>query len=139
MAWQLSALNGLVHLALAGSLFLAAGCLAVLCYRQPVRRVRLIELTTLGALLLPVASQVSWLPRWSTGWIRLENPSDLTPVARETEPAPGGVPPASALADAIGLLLRVMRKQSLPLPSRSPRRHRSPRRTRRCPKPDLAG
>ncbi|HEV3119168.1 MAG TPA: M56 family metallopeptidase, partial [Gemmataceae bacterium] len=101
MAWQLSALNALVHLALAGSLFLAAGCLAVLCYRQPVRRVRLIELTVLGALLLPVAIQVSWLPRWSTGWLRLENSSDLTPVARETEPAPGGVPPASALADAI--------------------------------------
>jgi hypothetical protein len=45
MSWYASALSGLVHLALGGSLFLAADCLAVVCYRQPVRRVRLIELT----------------------------------------------------------------------------------------------
>ena len=48
MTWQLSALSWLAHAALGGSLFLLVGCLAVRWHRQPVRRVRLIELTLVG-------------------------------------------------------------------------------------------
>lgn len=84
MAWYLVALNELIHLALGGSLLLGAGCLAVGCCHQPVRRVRLIELTLLGCLLLPLASQLPWLPRWSAGWISFEQRASPVLVPPET-------------------------------------------------------
>src|SRR5262249_59728798 len=44
-----------------------AGGWAAALRRQPVRRLRLIELTVLGCLLTPWLSLLSGLPQWSLG------------------------------------------------------------------------
>jgi beta-lactamase regulating signal transducer with metallopeptidase domain/protocatechuate 3,4-dioxygenase beta subunit len=67
MAWHLDVVNLLAQAALGGTLVLAAGFVAVRACRQPVRRIRLTELTLLGLLLVPFSSRVSWLPHWSAG------------------------------------------------------------------------
>jgi beta-lactamase regulating signal transducer with metallopeptidase domain/protocatechuate 3,4-dioxygenase beta subunit len=78
----------LAHAAVGGSVFLAAGCLAVALCRQPVRCIRLIELTLAGALLAPFASSLPWLPHWSTGWLAPEAPAvDAMSAAQEPAPA----------------------------------------------------
>jgi beta-lactamase regulating signal transducer with metallopeptidase domain/protocatechuate 3,4-dioxygenase beta subunit len=80
MAWHLVALDLLIHTAVGGSLLLLAAALAVRWCRQPVRRVRLIELALAGAVLLPLTSQLPGLPRWSAGLLPrgAESPT-LTP------------------------------------------------------------
>src|SRR4051812_839074 len=74
--------SGLAHAAVGGTVLLTAGLLAVLCCRQPVRRIRLIELTLLGALAVPFVSHSPWLPHWSMGLLRLADraslPDDVT-------------------------------------------------------------
>jgi beta-lactamase regulating signal transducer with metallopeptidase domain/protocatechuate 3,4-dioxygenase beta subunit len=72
MAWHLVALSGLIHAALGGSLLLLAAVLALRWCREPVRRIRLIELALGGALLVPLAALLPGLPRWSAGWLALE-------------------------------------------------------------------
>src|SRR5438270_582916 len=89
MAWHLATLNWLTHAALGGTLFLAAACLAVRACRQPVRRVRLAELALLGALAVPWAGRLPWLPHWSAGWLP-------PPQAAETAPAPEPAPEPAA-------------------------------------------
>ena len=53
MAWHISLWHWLAHAALSGFLLLAVGCLALRPVRQPVRRLRLAELTLFGCLLAP--------------------------------------------------------------------------------------
>src|SRR5262245_51924683 len=84
MAWHLVAFDWLVHAALGGMLCLFAGCLAVRCCRQPVRRVRLIELTLFGSLLVPLAARVPWLPHWSAGVLPPSPPAGAAPAAAKT-------------------------------------------------------
>src|SRR5262245_8661630 len=88
MAWHLVALDLLIHTAAGGSLLFLAAALAVRWCRQPVRRVRLIELALAGAVLLPLTSQLPGLPRWSAG---------LLPRSAESPalPAPDGGSPAA--------------------------------------------
>jgi beta-lactamase regulating signal transducer with metallopeptidase domain len=86
MSWTAWVVNGLAHSAVGGTLFLAVGILAVRWCRQPIRRIRLIELTLLGTLALPVVSQLPWLPHWSTGLLQL---SGLTDQPRDDEQSPG--------------------------------------------------
>ena len=74
MTWQFSVLQWLVHAALGGFVFLALGCVAVRFCRQPVRRLRLIELTLLGCLLVPWVNQLPGMPQWFLGWIDLGSP-----------------------------------------------------------------
>ncbi len=76
MAWHVTLWHWLAHAAVAGSLVLAVGCLAVRRVRQPVRRLRLAELTLLGCLLAPWLSLLPGLPRFSLGW--LEAPRSTT-------------------------------------------------------------
>src|SRR5262245_58279306 len=71
LAWHLTVLNYLIHAAVGGSLVLLAGVLAARACRQPVHRVRLIELTLLGSLLVPCLARVSALPHLSVGWLSL--------------------------------------------------------------------
>jgi beta-lactamase regulating signal transducer with metallopeptidase domain/uncharacterized GH25 family protein len=85
MAWHLTALNGLVHAALGGAVCLLIGGLAVCCCRQPARRIRLIELTLLGALLVPLVQLLPGLPHWRAGWLALTSPEAV--VVRESAPA----------------------------------------------------
>jgi len=64
MAWHVGLWYWLAHAALGGSLILALGCLAVRAVRQPVRRLRLAELTLLGCLLAPWLILLPGLPRF---------------------------------------------------------------------------
>src|SRR5436190_979673 len=80
MAWHTIALSFLIHTALGGSLLLLAGAVAVRCCREPVRRIRLIELALAGALLLPLVALLPGLPRWSAGWLP-PAPEPMSPVA----------------------------------------------------------
>jgi beta-lactamase regulating signal transducer with metallopeptidase domain/protocatechuate 3,4-dioxygenase beta subunit len=86
MAWHLGALTWLAHAAVGGSLFLAAGCLAVALCRQPVRRILLIELALAGALLVPWAAALPGLPHWSVGWLELAGPPADPPAVPEAPP-----------------------------------------------------
>ena len=63
MAWHVSLWHWLAHAALGAFLVLAVGCPAVRLCRQPVRRLRLAELTLLGCLLAPWLSLAPGLPR----------------------------------------------------------------------------
>jgi beta-lactamase regulating signal transducer with metallopeptidase domain/protocatechuate 3,4-dioxygenase beta subunit len=74
MTWDVTALNWLAHVALGSSCFLIAGSIAVCCWRQPARKVRLIEWTLLGSLLMPGLVALEFLPRWHFGWWRPETP-----------------------------------------------------------------
>lgn len=80
----------LAHAALGALLVLAGGCLAVRLCRQPVRRLRLAELTLLGCLLVPWLGFVPGLPQWSLGWISATptDPDEAQPRA-EGSPSPG--------------------------------------------------
>jgi beta-lactamase regulating signal transducer with metallopeptidase domain/uncharacterized GH25 family protein len=93
MAWHLVALTWLAHTALGGSLLLLAGALAVRWVRQPVLRIRVIELTLVAVVLLPLVGQLPGLPRWSAGWLALGEP----PAAVTGEPGATGAGEQEAL------------------------------------------
>jgi protocatechuate 3,4-dioxygenase beta subunit len=95
MAWQITFLSWLAHAALGGFLVLAAGCLAVRLCREPVRRLRLAELTLLGCLLVPWLNGVPGLPRYELGWLGAPR-ADAAPApgADRPGPAPGVQDPA---------------------------------------------
>src|SRR5438132_14434281 len=80
MAWHIPFGVWLAHAALGGLLVFGAGCLAARLCREPVRRLRLIELTLLGCLLVPWLSLVSGLPQWSLGWLASSEPVAETPI-----------------------------------------------------------
>jgi beta-lactamase regulating signal transducer with metallopeptidase domain/protocatechuate 3,4-dioxygenase beta subunit len=97
MAWHFSVLQWLIHAAVGGCVFLGLGCLAVRFCRQPVRRLRLIELTLLGSLLVPWLSQLPVLPHWSLGWLTFAAPTlDESPATPSETLAfePGGASPS---------------------------------------------
>lgn len=108
MTWHLSFLYWLIHSALSTLLLLAAGCLAVQLCRQPVRRLRVVELTLLGCLLAPWLNFAPGLPHFTLGWLKSAPEETTTPTsadraapkfdasesARETPPLP-----VAALAD----------------------------------------
>jgi beta-lactamase regulating signal transducer with metallopeptidase domain/protocatechuate 3,4-dioxygenase beta subunit len=83
MAWHVAVSNWLAHAALGGFLFLALGCLAVRFCHQPVRRLRLIELTLLGGLLAPWLTLVPVLPHWSLGLLHATPPASAQVVPEE--------------------------------------------------------
>jgi len=68
MTWDVSALNWLVHVTLGGSFLLIAGSITVRCGRQPARKIRVIEWTLLGSLLMPGLVALEFMPRWHFGW-----------------------------------------------------------------------
>lgn len=89
MAWHIPFWHWLVQAAVGGLLLLSAGCLAARLCRQPVRRLRVIELTLLGCLLVPWLSLVSGLPQWSLGWLPAPEPVMEIPMARAVSRAGG--------------------------------------------------
>src|SRR5262245_1793849 len=68
MAWHLTVWNGLAQAALSSFLVLGLGCLAAGLCRQPVRRLRVVELTLVGCLLVPILGRLPGWPRWPVGW-----------------------------------------------------------------------
>lgn len=104
MSWHLVLWPWLLHAALGGSLILLVGCLAVRFCRQPVRRLRLIELALLGCLLAPLLGRLPNVPHWSAGVIddpaRVDTLSDATPTrgtvtddGKTPHPFPSSPPP----------------------------------------------
>jgi beta-lactamase regulating signal transducer with metallopeptidase domain/protocatechuate 3,4-dioxygenase beta subunit len=69
MSWYIPVWTWLAHAAVGTLLVLTVGCLGAALSRQPIRKLRLIELTLLGCLLAPWLSLLSGLPQWSLGWL----------------------------------------------------------------------
>ena len=65
MSWHIPVWLWLVHTALGGSVVLLLGCLAVRFIRLPALRLRVAELTLLGCLIVPFASSLPFVPRFS--------------------------------------------------------------------------
>jgi beta-lactamase regulating signal transducer with metallopeptidase domain len=112
MAWHVSVLQWLVHAAVGGCLFLGVGCLAVHFCRQPVRRLRLIEFTLVGSLLVPWLSQLPALPHWSLGWLNL--------TASTVEEAPAAPTEEATVAQSGTLPTPIMRPALLNVNSVEP-------------------
>jgi len=70
-----------------GFLVLGGGCLAARLCRQPVRRLRLIELTLLGCLVVPWLGLVPGLPQWSLGWMAVPDAEDNLTAQPDEVPA----------------------------------------------------
>lgn len=101
--------------ALCGGLALSVGALAVRCIRQPVRRLRTIELTLIAAIVVPLLASIELPWRWSWRVLpqkitALESGSTRTPSfavetgqlepPRATSPAPSTPEHATARAAA---------------------------------------
>ncbi len=77
MLWHILALPWLANAAMGGLIVLAVGGLAVRLFHQPVRRVRLVVLTMLGALMvpwlvmIPLPLRIPVALRWSTGLLSI--------------------------------------------------------------------
>jgi beta-lactamase regulating signal transducer with metallopeptidase domain len=89
MAWQISFLYWLVHAAVSAFLLLTVGCLSMWLCHQPVRRLRLAELTLLGCLLAPGLHLVPGLPHYALGLLEAEQVESAAamPNTAESEPA----------------------------------------------------
>src|SRR5262249_45197665 len=87
MTWYISVSYWLAHAAVGGFLLLSAGCLAVWVCRQPVRRLRLIEVTLIGCLLLPLVYRLPGLPQWSMGLLTVPQTDREVPPTGTGEPA----------------------------------------------------
>ncbi len=85
MAWHAMVWRLLAHAAVDGFLILGLGCLAVHWCRQPIRRLRLIELTLLGALLVPCTTFLPGIPSLSLGWLDSPSPT-AAQVAQDHQP-----------------------------------------------------
>src|SRR5438876_12097610 len=104
MAWHTPVWYWLAHAALGSFLILVLGSLAVRLCREPARRIRLIELTLLGALLVPWLSLLPGMPRWSLGWLSEPRTEEVAQVLVEDRPdsvavASGGSPVAAPRGD----------------------------------------
>jgi beta-lactamase regulating signal transducer with metallopeptidase domain/protocatechuate 3,4-dioxygenase beta subunit len=99
MAWPIDPGTWLAHSALAGCVVLAAGSAAVRLCREPVRRLRLAELTLLGCLLAPGVYFVPGLPHVSLAW--RQAPAAPAVPAAEAPAAPGWAPPEAAPAGPV--------------------------------------
>jgi beta-lactamase regulating signal transducer with metallopeptidase domain/protein involved in polysaccharide export with SLBB domain len=90
MAWYIAFYQGLVQLVATSLLLLIVASVAILAIRQPARRIRAIEWTLGGLLLLPGLVFVPGYPRWSI-LPSLDKPAARVVVVEErvepTEPA----------------------------------------------------
>ncbi len=109
MAWYIPIQQWLAHAALGGFLFLGLGCLAVRFCRQPVRQLRLIELTLLGCLLLPWLALAPALPHFSLGWLNVDQPHPTArPISLEDNVSTQsleGTPPDAPVASGAKTLI----------------------------------
>ncbi len=99
MSWHIPVWLWLAHTALGGSVVFLLGCLAVRFLRQPALRLRVAELTLLGCLLVPFASSLPFLPRFSVDLIG-SNLSPLTPELESDSVGSSSGPPPGPLASS---------------------------------------
>src|SRR6516165_1375502 len=100
MEWQILAWGRLLNAAAGGLMVLAVGSLAARTCRQPVRRARLVVLTLIGGLTVPVLGALSIVPRWSTGL--LPAPTPVRSVDPKEPVAAVAVAPRPAVAQGPG-------------------------------------
>ena len=100
MSWYLPVFEHVAVSAARSLAILVVGTLAVLACRQPARRIRVIELTLLGCLIVPLAHRVPGAPRWSLpDWATRPMPSvaarsiELTSPVKYFAPVPPPPPP----------------------------------------------
>jgi uncharacterized GH25 family protein len=120
MAWHLAVWYWLAHAALGGALFLSIGCLAVRFCRQPVRRLRLIELTLLGSLLTPWLGGLPGLPHYWTGLLPSPPPTEPVAASQPGESEPGASsaePPGPVLASPLAATPAPASPSAAPLPA----------------------
>ncbi len=91
MDWQVLTQSRLADAAAGSLIVLAAGSLAARLCRQPVRRVRLIVLSMLGALAVPALGALPVAPRWSAGLPAV--PAAILARADHAAPADAGSRP----------------------------------------------
>src|SRR5713226_7881146 len=104
MAWHTPWMIWLAQAAFIGLVLLIAGCLGVLLCRQPVRRLRLMELTLVACLLAPLLSLCPGVPRLSLGWLRPASEEQAKLGEQEAEgtgQALGQFTEAAALPDGV--------------------------------------
>jgi hypothetical protein len=90
MAWHIPIWYWLVHAALGSLVVLAGGCVTARLCQQPVRRLRAIELTLFGCLVVPWVHLLPVLPQWSLGWLRPSPISTDSPGPIAAEMVVGG-------------------------------------------------
>src|SRR5438309_11574906 len=90
MSWHIPVWYWLAHAAVGTLLVSAAGCLGAALCRQPVRKLRLIEMTLFGCLLAPWLSLLSGLPQWSLGWLGAPDSPAFVRATIETAASPAG-------------------------------------------------
>jgi beta-lactamase regulating signal transducer with metallopeptidase domain len=105
MEWQILAWGRLLNAAAGGLMVLAVGSLAARTCRQPVRRARLVVLTLIGGLTVPVLGALSIVPRWSTGL--LPAPTPVRSVDPKEPVAAVAVAPRPAVAQGPGRTLEI--------------------------------
>ena len=109
--------------ALAGMIVLVLGSLAAGLSRQPVRRVRIILLTLLGAAVVPFLGASAIGPRWSVGLLpALAAPAPVESIM--TSPAPPALPsmivnPPVVAAETKNREIATSRNDAKSVPSRS--------------------
>ncbi len=106
MSWVVGFYQALVHTGLASLLLLAVATVAVMIVRQPARRIRLIQCTFAGLVVLPCLAMMPGYPRWTilpdlalarrSARPIAEFAAEAPPVARpplsESAPAPEAMP-----------------------------------------------
>jgi beta-lactamase regulating signal transducer with metallopeptidase domain len=97
MAWHVAVCTWLAQAALGGSVLLIVGCVAAQLCKQPVRRLRVIELTLLGCLLVPWLSRLQFVPHWSAGLLGTPPPPAVEAPTMPSD-GPAGIPEARLLA-----------------------------------------
>jgi beta-lactamase regulating signal transducer with metallopeptidase domain len=95
MDWQVLTWSRLADAAVGGLIVLVAGSLAARFCRQPVRRVRHIVLSLVGAMAVPALGALPVAPRWSAGLIAapaaIVAPADISATAEvDGRPHPRG-------------------------------------------------
>lgn len=102
MDWQILVWGRLADAAAGSLIVLALGSLAAGLCRQPVRRARLVVLTLLGGLAVPVLGTLPIAPRWSAGLL----PAAAAPAplqARSDIAAPRGAGSGLRLPEVAGV------------------------------------
>jgi beta-lactamase regulating signal transducer with metallopeptidase domain len=99
MAWLTPIWYWLIGAALGSFLILGAGCLTAHLCRQPIRRLRLLELTLAGCLLVPALLLVPGMPRWPVGPLTLPAESELAIPAGVEERVDAGREPLPRLVE----------------------------------------
>lgn len=118
MPWSESFWEWLAYSAVLSLLILAFGSGAVLLCRQPVRRLRIIELCLAGSLLAPFLGMIPGYPQWSLAWRHFAPPQRAA-----VSPLPETMPVAEPAALRPTVVLRksaVVQQEPAIVPPQTP-------------------